>query len=156
MRWPARPVDVGDGADRPVVTHQKALPHQHVGLRKFHRAGARGRVGDEADVGLALTHRIDHALRARRRRKRQRHADAARELAGEVGRSAANVTARRVARRLRLIAGEIDGAQRAGRRDLVGGGGEHGERQITGAQQQSLHGGSPGRRPAEYAKTVDM
>ena len=46
---PARSISATERIGR-VFRHDEALPHQHVGLREVDRAGARGRVGDKANV----------------------------------------------------------------------------------------------------------
>src|SRR5215831_18301545 len=52
-------LDVGDRLDRRAVEHEKALPHQHVGLGEFHRSEPRRLIGDKADVGLSVLDRLD-------------------------------------------------------------------------------------------------
>ena len=113
-------IDIGDRTDRRAVEHEKALLHQHVGLREFDRAGARRLVGNEADIGRAAADRVDHPLGVGGRLELDQHIDALCEFAREIGRYAANGAGGAVLHRLCRIAAEIDRTQRAARRDIVG------------------------------------
>jgi len=115
-------VDVGDGLDRRVVGHQKALPHPHVGLREFHTAEPRRLIGDKTDVGLPFSDRLDNGGRAGDRLELKRHVAAAGERARELGRGPANLTGCGIAHRLRRVGAEIGRSRHAGRRKLVGSG----------------------------------
>jgi hypothetical protein len=123
-------IDIGDRADRRAVKHEKALLHQHVGLREFDRAGARRLIGDEADIGRAAADRVDHPLGVGGRLELQRHIDALSKFAGKIGRCAPNGARRAVLHRLCGIAAKIDRTQRASGCDVVGGC-PTGERQRT-------------------------
>ena len=116
----SRAVDIGDRPDGRAVEHEKALPHQHVGLREFHRPQPRRLIGDEADVGLRVLDRLDDGRRAGDRLELERHIVAARQFAGEIVGCSADFAGRRIAHRLRRVGAEIGRAQRAARRDVAG------------------------------------
>jgi hypothetical protein len=65
-----------------IVEHEKALPHQHVDLREFHRPEPRRLVGDETDIGISGHDRLDDRRRAGDRLELERRMIAARQFAG--------------------------------------------------------------------------
>ena len=91
----ARPINVIDGLEgRRSGTRRLAAPAYR---SKLDRAGARGRVGDEADIGLAFRHRVDHRLRTGRSRDRDGENQPPAKLARDIAQCAADLPARAIA-----------------------------------------------------------
>ncbi len=109
-----------DRLDRRAVEHEKALPHQHVGLRELHRPEPRRLIGDKADVGRSALDRLDDGRRAGDRLELERHIVAPGQFAGEIIGYSAHFAGRRIAHRLRRVGAEIGRAQRAARRNVAG------------------------------------
>jgi hypothetical protein len=116
----SRAVDIGDRLDGRAVEHEKALPHQHVGLGELHRPEPRRLIGDKANVGRSALDRLDDGRRSGDRLELERHIVAAGQFAGEIIGYSAHLAGRRIAHRLRRVGAEIGRAQRAARCNLAG------------------------------------
>jgi len=79
---------------------------------------ASGFVREKTDVGLVGLHTVDHRCRVRHRDDREWHAEAARELAHQIGDRAGDGAGFRIDASLDRIRGEKRRAQRAGGRQV--------------------------------------
>lgn len=104
--------------DRRIPEYQEALLYQHIRLREFDRSEPSRLVRNEANVGLAASHGVDHHRGAGNRLEVERLANFLGEFAGEIKRYATHFAGVSIANCLCRIGGQIGCAQRARRRDV--------------------------------------